>query len=611
MIFIFLLLALSVSALIVSWPRLLNDFKAYARKEIAKNFDVEVDAGDVKGGLIEPLTFENLCITKKKDARNFISFRAKASLPDYRIWDLLLAQIYGYKQFALVFREGELYVNSQKAVLSEIEGKLEIDENQTTRINLIAKHDADKILLSGKIKKGLSSPCLDLKLTYIKQPAKIDVLLIGCLDKLTLRGVLLLPEGKKVEFNAKLNVAEKEIRIEDGEIDNYYAAEGIYKIEENSFSGRLSYLENRENYLVVNFSLPSVSSLPVESGEGETVAVTSGSAPEEEIFSKQLIGNKELTVGTKIDKLTAAEKIKPFSAKLQFNHFNLFGRDVMSFVEMRGALAAGDKKNNQASSGAINKISFELLTYGTVIDRRPASELEISCNYEDGILDVGSIQLGTEHFTYGMIDFRQEPPELKLTWQVTDMDLTNLLALAEDKSGSARLAGKLDGKIQVEGNLFNPFIKIALKSSEGKFLNMDFASANVNLEGNYPVLAFHDSRIYREEGGFFIISGKIDLRNMHMLGLFDDVKILTDEKTIVLDGWDISRGTEQSELNLKKVVSDDLKVGFKAFINNQAPAVSEEAGSIELEYKLQENRAVLMRFEKEGEFLGVKQGAKF
>lgn len=614
-IFIFLLLALSVSALMVSWPHLLNDFKLYARKEIAKNFNVEVDIGEVTGGLISPLTFENLCVTKKKNAQNFISFKAKTSLPDYRMWDLFLAQIYGYRQFALIFSSGELYVNSEEPLLSGIEGKLEINKNRTILVNLIARHNSDKILLAGEIKNGLVAPDMNLKVAYIKQLARLDVSLMGVLEKLSLCGSLFLPEGKKVDFKTNLSVEEKEIRMEDVEIDNYYAAEGIYKIKENNFSGRLSYLENRENYLAVDFNLPALLSSLNEETDKETAVVERESSSEEKLFLKETNEVKEKSAETNAENLSA----KPFSLKLQFNHFNLFGRDVMSFVEIQGALFVDEKAQRLAPTLKTadfmgekgGKISFKLLTYGTIIDHRPASELEISCNYEDGILDIGSIQLGKEHFTYGAVDFNHKPPQLNLTWQVTDMDLTNLLVLSDDKSGSARLAGKLDGKIQLEGSLFNPFVKIALKSKEGKFLSMDFASANVNINGNYPMLAFHDSRIYREEGGFFIIDGKIDLRNMHTLGLFDNVKILTDEKTIVLDGWDISRGAEQAELNLKKAVSEDLKVGFKAFINNQTPALSDEANSLELEYKLQENRALLMRFEKEGEFLGVKQGAKF
>lgn len=632
-IFIFLLLAVLVSTLVVMWPYILDDFKLYARKEIARNFNVEVEVGEIRGGLISPLTFENLRVTKKKGAEDFISFRAKTSLEHYRIWDLLLARIYGYRQLALVFSDGELYVTSQQPLLCKIDGRLEIDENQTASVNLIANHNSDKILLSGKIKikKGFESPDMNLKVSYIKQPARLDALrvnffdylqiaqadifLVGQLEKLEAKGSLFLHGLERIDFRTNLSIAEEEIRIENGEINDDYTVEGMYNIKENKLSGQFSYLENKEKYLAMDLSLPSVSPSLVETGQSETDGLANKSVSDEKIVLEQVGETKETNAG----KLGLARNPQEFALNLKFNHFKLFGTDIMSFVEIQGVLFAGDREVNVTSSvtdrvfndTGLEKISFKLLTYGTIIDSRPASELGISCNYEDGILNIGSIQLGDEHFTYGTVDFRRQPPELKLTWQVTNMDLNELLVLSDEKSANARLSGKLDGKMQLEGSLFNPFVKISLKSKQGNFLNMAFASANVNLEGNYPVLAFHDSRIYREEGGFFIIDGKIDLRNIHTIGLFDNVKILSDEKTIVMDGWDISRGAEQCEVNLKKAVSEDLRVGFKAFINNQPQTLSDEANSLELEYKLQENRALLMRFEKEGEFLGVKQGAKF
>jgi hypothetical protein len=259
------------------------------------------------------------------------------------------------------------------------------------------------------------------------------------------------------------------------------------------------------------------------------------------------------------------------------------------------------------------RLAIELLTYGTIIDHHPAEELEIFCNYEDNVLDIVSARVGSQSSASGTIDFNKRPPEIKLLWNVEKINFTDLLAASDEENTTqgSYLEGGLSGKIYIENSLFDPFIKIALEGEKGNFWGVKFERANINLKGNYPILAFHDSRVYREEGGFFILDGKIDLREIGKQTFFDDIKILSDEKTIVLDGWDIARGVEQSEITLKKAVSEDLKVGFKTFINDKMQDLSNESDALELEYKLQGNRSLFMRFEKDEELFGVRHKLKF
>ncbi|MFH1855806.1 MAG: hypothetical protein ABH836_01085 [Candidatus Omnitrophota bacterium] len=571
LIFVFLIIAWIFSLLAVVTPYLVNEFKIFVQKKITENFDIKVDFGKVKGGMITPLIFEKLTVLRGERTDFFVCVRAEAVSSNYYIWDLLLAQVYGYKDIELIFKNGELFMNSPESVLSQIEGHVAIDKTQTANVDLIARHKSDKLFLRGSIHNKEEFLTLDLDAGYVKDFSKITFSAEGSLAELNLKGSVYLTDEKEMDFTSRLKIGSEEVEFEEVNFNGSYFAHGSYKIKEKKFAAEVIPVGEENRILTLDFQ-------PV-------------------LAQEHSLENNDITEDSERNGVVIK---KPFLLKMNFSHFNLFGKDIISFVEARGG--------NIGQDG----FGFKFSTYGTTINRRPCDELKMDCYFREGVLYVDSVQLGKEHLLSGIVDFKEQPAHVKLNWQVREMALRSLLMLSENADDSARLDGILNGNISVEGNVLNPFIKIALSGKKGNFLGMEFASANVNLDGNYPVLLFHDSRIYRDEGGFFILGGRMDLRKIHTTAFFDDIKILTNEKTIVLDGWDISRGQPgQSELTLKKAVSNDLKVGFKTFLNGQEQNALNEDSALELEYEFQKNRSLLMRFEKDNEFFGVKQGTKF
>ncbi len=560
LIFITSLIALIICLLTVVGPLLLNNFKVYVQKRIARDFNIEVGIEKIGGGIISPLTFENIHILRKKNGCRLASFQANAVLPNYRIWDLFLAQVFGYKELVLVLSDGRLYFNSHTPMLTQIGGKVIVDKRQIKQINLIAGHKADKLSLAGKItEEGI--PKLDLEFTYTKGVTKTTFNIEGPLRELELEGQVFVLDEKKIDFKSLLNISDEKIKIKDASFNQFYLAEGSYDFKTDKFTAKIFCPGQEKKSLTVDFALTDNVSL------NET-------AP------------------------------RPFLLSLNFNHFNLLGRDIISLLRARGKLFKDEEEKR--------RFTCKVSTHGTIIDQQPLDELEVFCDYKDSLLNIIWARWGLEHFASGTIDFSKHPPEINLVWKIKEMDSARFLPSSNQANGEPPLLeGKVSGKIYVEGNLFNPTIKVTLESKKGSLLGVKFASANVNLKDKYPILTLHDSRIYREEGGFFILDGKIDLRKAEPAEFFNDIKVLSDEKTIILDGWDISRRSDQSGFTMKRAFSENLKIGFETFVNKETQNLTEEEAAMELEYKLHGNRFLLMRFEKDKEFFGLKHGTKF
>lgn len=560
-IFLTLLAVLAGSFLSMASPYLLAEFKSYIQKKTSENFKVDLEIGEISGGFIRPLEFKNVRLLKKDGGRVKFSFEVNILFANYRIWDLAIAQFFGYKQLVIIISRGGLCLNSQEAVFSQINGQVILDGEDLERINLIAKCKTDTVTLSGQVKKEAQSFRLDLRLTFINKFIQANFHADGFLDELKLKGRVSLSNANEIKLQSLALIKPQTVEFKNVDINCGCFGEIVYNFKEGWLSAKFFSPEEKEKFFTVDLNL-------ADQGYFDT------------------------------------ENFNNFLLKLNFNHFNISGCDIVSFIEAKGRLGRDE--------GQKRRFIAEIMSYGSILNHYPADELEIFCDYEEGVLHIVSAQLGEEHLCSGNIDFRSQSPEIDLVWHINQMAISDFVSFFnKDSDTDLPFRGSLDGQICLQGSLFEPLIKAALKSKQGNFFNIAFESANVNLDGKFPVLIFHDSRIYREGGGFFVLDGKLDLKKIGEYSFWQGFKILSDEKTVVLDGWDISRGADRSEINLKKAVSDDLKVGFKAFVNDRVKNNPEDAEAFEVEYKLQDNRSLLMRLDKKDEFFGVEQKVEF
>ncbi len=93
----------------------------------------------------------------------------------------------------------------------------------------------------------------------------------------------------------------------------------------------------------------------------------------------------------------------------------------------------------------------------------------------------------------------------------------------------------------------------------------------------------------------------------------ENLKISTDEKTIIWEGWDISKTDESGELTLSKGVEGGIKVGFKTYMRDEtAYETIRPQDELSLEYKiLDEDGAFQFKTKEKEDFFGIIKKYKF
>ena len=167
-----------------------------------------------------------------------------------------------------------------------------------------------------------------------------------------------------------------------------------------------------------------------------------------------------------------------------------------------------------------------------------------------------------------------------------------------------------DCKIDIKGELPNPYVKIHFITGPGFFDDIAFESIRVTADGEYPLLYFRDSRINRETG-HLTVEGKLDMRKLKEGALFDDVFIKSDKETIIWEGWDITKKKMDNEVTLRKSINEDISVWYKSYLKDETKSEESSKDSIELEYEIFNNKSLKMKLNKEEEFFGLENKIKF
>jgi hypothetical protein len=167
-----------------------------------------------------------------------------------------------------------------------------------------------------------------------------------------------------------------------------------------------------------------------------------------------------------------------------------------------------------------------------------------------------------------------------------------------------------DCKIEIKGNLPNPYVKIHFTTGPGYFKDIDFESIRVTIDGEYPLLYYRDSRINRKVG-YLVVEGRFDLRKLGNGALFEDMVIKSDKETIIWEGWDITKKKMEDEVTLRKSVSDDVSVWYKSYLKDETKSEGDSKDTIEVEYEILNNKSLKMRLNKEEEFFGLENKIKF
>jgi len=263
---------------------------------------------------------------------------------------------------------------------------------------------------------------------------------------------------------------------------------------------------------------------------------------------------------------------------------------------------------NRKDSGIIDSVKVDLRTNTLILDYQPALDIYGNFYYVDDKLVINYLNMGDNLKIKGWLDL-SEPKEIDVSVELKNLNseiLKNYSFAPPDFNFSA----VANCEIEIKGKLPNPFIKIHFITGPGSIDDIAFESIRVTIDGEYPLLYFRDSRINREIG-HLVIAGKLDMRKLNEGTLFDDMVIMSDEETIVWEGWDITKKKMDNEVTLRRSISEDISVWYKSYLKDETKPEESSKDSIEVEYEIFKNQSLKMKLNKEEEFFGVENKIKF
>jgi hypothetical protein len=311
--------------------------------------------------------------------------------------------------------------------------------------------------------------------------------------------------------------------------------------------------------------------------------------------SKALAKEADLTPPGYIKMVTSYLKGKGLSVHAKISHLNFFGHDILSEVNLSSGL------HKPSDSHQILKGSLK--TQNLIVDYKPFKEIELKWIVKNRELFINDFCLGDTYRMSGKVRL-STPYYADLALSINNAELTDWFSSS---------SGTVNGKIKMEGPLKALSTDGRINIMEGNINDVRFNAVNFNLKGKGPILTVSDSRILKE-GGFLYMDGEVDLRKFGRRNILEDVKITTDQKVIVWEGWDITKST--SEIMAKKGISDNVDLNFKTYmtVGDKTGAMDEDddkKSEIGLDYKIKKDDSINVRMKEDSAFVGVEHKMKF
>lgn len=273
-----------------------------------------------------------------------------------------------------------------------------------------------------------------------------------------------------------------------------------------------------------------------------------------------------------------------------------------------------------------HKIDAKLLLYGKINNLQGSGllkifshPLKIVCRYRnsrfsfssigDGPLDFyGSINLDTEiHQKEKGFWCEVKEPKLKIEGLFHEMDFKDLIGFFSGSTDS-NIKGVVSGEFKIKGQLKDPLIKAKLEIEDGLCGDVKFDVLYLNLEGTVDRLNLKHSMAYYKEVPAEV-TGYIDPKASD---LFANLEIIPTTDTFMWRGVNVIRNTEDRSVTFGQDVNENVSVHFKSPLSSdpEENALDTEP-EIEVEYKILEDKSLLIKMEEEEGTVGVEHKVKF
>lgn len=258
--------------------------------------------------------------------------------------------------------------------------------------------------------------------------------------------------------------------------------------------------------------------------------------------------------------------------------------------------------------GKLDYIDGTLFSSNTIINYKPFKEVSCHFRVDSRAAYIDPFKFSENYILNGRVGLAR-PYDMELVLSIRDADTQDLIVFGK-QNGENPLSGKMSGELRIAGPLDRLKSKGHLESFDGNVGAIKYNSAVINLEGRGMVFTVKDSRLIRDKG-FLIMDGEIDLRDIGRPDILRNLKVRSDEHTLVLEGWDISAPHGSRGLDLQKRVGEEFKVNFKTYVNDETKPGDVNDREVELGYKLKGNKELKMKLKEKEEAVSVEQKVKF
>lgn len=290
------------------------------------------------------------------------------------------------------------------------------------------------------------------------------------------------------------------------------------------------------------------------------------------------------------------------TADITNNHIKIYDLDFSNIAHLSSKFIF--------KNGDFSHIGLDVYTESTILNYYPFDEFEISCWADKDLVRLIYLKAGDSISASGVLCFKP-PPRFFLKLTLADFEISRLLLISKEEERPIA-SGKLSGEAVIEGPFNELRSKAKFGARYGHLGTIDYESMLLNMEGAGPVLTIYDSRLIREDS-FMTLDGTVDIRKLGKERFLENLKVMTDPNTIIWEGWDISRATDESEVRLSKGLNGKVKVGFTKHMDDETTyqAVKPQ-DELELEYKMPDEESSLqLKTKEKEEFFGLMKRYKF
>lgn len=236
-------------------------------------------------------------------------------------------------------------------------------------------------------------------------------------------------------------------------------------------------------------------------------------------------------------------------------------------------------------------------------------ELKIFFKITKDKLRIYSLSFGESYRLRGTIGLK-EPFETNAYFEILRANLRDIAVILKAKRPDV-VTGIMNGLFNIKGPLANLESSGFIGGRSGKIGPIWYDSADIRIHGAGPIINIVDSRI-KQAQATFTMEGYIDLRSMADSNLLNYIKLKSDMKTIVWDGWDISKDGSDS-LKMVKEIGEKVSVGFRTFTREELLPYQkrDNLDEMNLEYKLDNGQMFQMKLKENEEFFGVEHKKRF